>query len=295
LARAVHQKPGDPDPQIDWNIKDFLATLPLMQARIPEPWSVTASTPAHLQATDALEMGHKRLFYPYGLIEGEPTYPLTNYAPRALAEGLCKYTPAIYPRGVLANSQTHCMQLPGAYLFAHFAQGGLLDTLDLESFAAQVIPTSAGVVARAWELVESGDSAAQHATAKAVRDEIGKPHGAGIASGLLFGDADRFLADLAANLEIRAGLVELHESVDAQRNVKGALRNLLAHLLPYQERVGFVDAYFGPLRDGLNEQITRLGEPALTEIVNDFANWREPAVRNGVAKRLFDALAIYAG
>ncbi|HEY3341172.1 MAG TPA: hypothetical protein VGK81_04100 [Anaerolineae bacterium] len=293
-ASAVHQKPGDPDPQIDWNIKDFLATLPLMQARIPEPWSVTASMPAHLQATRALGLGHKRLFFPYGLIEGEPTYPLTNYAPHALAERLSGYTPAIYPHGVLANSQTHCMQLPGAYLFAHFAQGGTLETLDLEGFAAQVIPTSAGVVTRAWELVESGDAAAQHATAKAVRDEIGKPHGSGKASGLLFGDVDRFLADLAANLEIRAGLLELRESVDAQRDVKGALRNLLAQLLPYQERVGFIDAYFGPLRDGLNEQVARLGEPSLMAIVNDFANWREPAVRNGVAKRLFEALALYA-
>ena len=292
-AKATHQKPGDPDPQIDWDIKDFLTTLPLMQARIPEPWSVTSSTPVHQQATDTLGLGHKRLFYPYGLIEGEPTYPLTNYAPQMLAERLREYSPAVYPHGVLGNSQTHCMQLPGAYLFAHFAQGGTLDTVDLEGFAAQVIPSSAGVVARAWELVESGDAAAQHAAAQAVRGEIGKPHGTGQASGLLFGDADRFLADLAANLEIRAGLTELREAVDAQHDVKGALRNLLANLLPYQARVGFVDAYFGPLRNGLNEQVARLGEPALTAIVNDFANWHEPAVRNGVAKRLFDALEKY--
>jgi hypothetical protein len=294
-AKAAHQKPGDPDPQIDWNINDFLETLPLMQAHIPEPWSVTASTPVHLQATDALGLGQKRLFYPYGLIEGEPTYPLTNYAPHMLTERLRNYSPAVYPRGVLANSQTHCVQLPGAYLFAHFAQGGTLATLDLESFAARVIPGSAKIVARAWELVESGVAAAQHAAANAVRGEIGKPHASADASGLLFGDADRFLADLAANLEIRAGLLELREAVDAQRDVKGALRRLLAQLLPYQARVGFVDAYYGPLHDGLNEQVARLGEPALTAIVNDFANWREPAMRNGVAKRLFDALEKYIG
>ena len=292
-ARAAHQKPGDPDPEINWDIKDFLTTLPLIQARIPEPWIVTSSMPLHQQATDTLGLGDRRLFYPYGLIEGEPTYPLTNYAPQMLAERLSEYSPAAYPRGVLGNSQTHCIQLPGAYLFSHFAQGGTLHTLDLEGFAAQVIPSSAGVVARAWQLVESNDMAAQHAAAQAVRAEIGKPHGSGKASGLLFGDADRFLADLAANLEIRAGMLELREAVDARHDVKGALRNLLAHLLPYQERVGFVDAYFGPLRDGLNDQVARLGDPALTAITNDFTNWREPAVRNGVAQRLFKALAQY--
>jgi hypothetical protein len=288
--RATRQKPGDPDPAIEVDEKDFLATLPLMREQIAEPWSVTASNAIHVHATDQLGLADKRLFYPYGLIEGEPTFPLTNYNPAALAHTLGAYSPAQYPRGIMANSQTHCMQLPHAYLFAHLAQGGTVETADLERFAAQVIPDCADVVARAWSLVESSDVAAMHAAAVAVRAQIGQPHRSGASSGLLFGDADRFLIDLADNLEIRAGMIVLRQAIDAQRDVKESLRALLTHLLPYQQRVGFNDAYYGPLRDGLNDKVARLGVPAIDAILKDFSNWREPSVRNGVARRLFMAL-----
>jgi hypothetical protein len=293
-ARAADQKKGDPDPVHEWDIKDFLATLPMIQERVAEPWSVTASNADHVRATDQLGLSGKRMFYPYGLIEGEPTFPLTNYAPQQIADRLNVYSPAVYPRGILANSQTHCMQLPGAYLFAHFVQGGSEETADLEEFAAQVIPDCAPVVARGWLLVETGDAVAQRAAARAVRAQIGQPHRTAEASGLLFGDADRFLTDLADNLEIRAGLMDLYTAIHEHGDAKRSIRDLLAHLSPYQERVGFVDAYYGPLRTDLNEQVVPLNEPHLTAIVNDFYNWREPAVRNGVAKRLFDALAAYA-
>lgn len=287
---ATRQQPGDPDPAIDVDVKDFLATLPLMLEQIAEPWSVTASNAIHMHATDQLGLANKRLFYPYGLIESEPTFPLTNYNPTALAQTLGAYSPAQYPRGIMANSQTHCMQLPHTYLFAHLAQGGTQATVDLEHFAAQVLPDCAEVVARGWSLVESSDVAAMHAAAVAVRALIGQPHRSGASSGLLFGDADRFLMDLADNLEIRAGMIVLREAIDAQRDVKGALRALLTHLLPYHQRVGFSDAYYGPLRDGLNDQVARLGVPAIDAILKDFTNWREPSVRNGVARRLFVAL-----
>jgi hypothetical protein len=301
-ARAAQQKPGDSDPVHEWNIRDFLTTLPMMQARIHEPWSVTASIPTHIEATDALGLGDKRVFFPYGLIEGEPTFPLTNYTPQALAERIGPYAqqPSLYPRGILANAQTHCMQLPHTYLFAHLAQGGTLQNADLAGFAEQVLPGCSTLIAQAWELVESQDVAAQRNAAAQVRALIGVPQGvrsAGKSSGLLFGDADRFLSDLAANLEIRAALTELREALDTTpgkyAKVKSAIQALLVHLMPYQARTGFVDAYYGPLRAGLNEQLTRLDDPTITHIVNDFSNWREPAVRNGVATRLFEALQAY--
>jgi hypothetical protein len=294
-ARATQQKPGDPDPMHEWDIKDFLSTLPMLQARIPEPWSITASNPDHLEASDRLKLGHRRLFYPYGLIEGEPTFPLTNYAPRALAERIAEYAaqPSRYPLGILASSQTHCMQLPHAYLFSHFARGGGLETIDLETFAEQILPDCAAVIAQAWQLVECDDAPALRASAQQVRQEVGKPHAWGKCHGLLFGDSDRFLADLADNLEIRASLLELKVAIDTQVDVKAVLRQLLGHLHPYQRRVGFADAYYGPMRTGLNEQLVRLHDPELNAIVNDFSNWREPAVRNGVALRLFSALEHY--
>jgi hypothetical protein len=247
----------------------------------------------HVKATDQLGLRHKRMHYPYGVIEGEPTFPLTNYHPRAVSEVISRYSTEVYPRGILANSQTHCLQLPLAYVFAHLARGNPLATLDLAQFADDVLPGCGGTIARAWLSIESGDAGAQRALAAAIRAEIGQPHPAGKSSGLLFGDADRFLADLAMNLDVRASLAGLKQAIDANANAAGALRDVLAPLRPYQARLGFVDAYGGPLHTMLNEQVARLGDPAIDAIVQQFTNWREPAVRNGILPRLLDALDHY--
>ncbi len=291
--RAIEQKPGDPDPQIDWNIKDFLATLPLLQQQVSAPWSVTSSNAIHNSAIDQVGLGHSRLFFPYGLIEGEPTFPLTNLQPDTISARLSAYAaqPEAYPRGVIASSQTHCVQLPGAYLFSHFAKGGSLNDVDLSGFASRLLPEIADAIARAWNLIENGDADAQRKSADVIRAEIGVQHITGDCSGLLFGDADRFLADLADNLYIRAALTDLKTTIDGGSDIKASLTQLLMALNPYHRRVGFVDAYYGPMRTSLNDQIARLDIPVLNTILADFTNWRVPAVRNGVVSRLFDALA----
>jgi hypothetical protein len=290
-------------PDLDWNIEACLQTLNLMKEHIPEPWSVTSSNSIHLEATERMGAAHRRIFLPYGLIEGEPTFPLTNYTPGPMAEHLSQYSAAVYPRGVMANAQTHCLQLPHTYLFAHFAQGGTASALDVEGFADQVIPGSGAVVARAWQEVESGDAAAQRNAARAVRQETGKPHRAGKSSGLLFGNADRFLNDLAMNLEVRAALTDLKAAINdagaalgaKPAGVRLALKQALLHLRPYQQRLGFVDAYGGPLYTALNEPVARLNDPAIGAILFQFHNWRDPSVRNGILPRLLDALEAYAG
>jgi len=72
-----------------------------------------------------------------------------------------------------------------------------------------------------------------------------------------------------------------------------ALRDVLQHLVPYQERLGFVDAYGGPLYYMLNEPLAKLKDPGLDTVLGQFHDWRNPAVRNGVVPRLFAAIRRY--
>jgi hypothetical protein len=278
---------------VQWEQAVFVDTLQRIRERIAEPLGVFACVPVHVQATDELSLADKRLFFPYGLIEGEPTFPLTNYDPAALAARMATYSAYEFPCGVMANAQTHCVQLPHIYLFAHFARGGTLENADLTGFAEQVMPGSGAVIARAWQAVASESAEPKRAAADAVRAEAGKSHPRGPSSGLLFGDADRFLLDLAMGLEVRATLDDLRVATVAQQDVKPALRNVLAHLGPYQQRMGFADAYYGPLRDGLNEQLAMLGEPGIDAVLRQFHDWSHPEVRNGVLVRLLDALEEY--
>ena len=272
----------------DWRGDDFPQTLALMRDAIPEPWSVFAWRDEHLSAVESLGLDDKVLLYPYAVVEGEPTFPLTNCNPPALAEALKPDYLRRGPRGVMANAQTHCLQLPHTYLFAHFARGGTLAAADLAGFADAVVPNLGDTVASAWLAIETADPAAQRDAARALRNATGRAVATGRLSGLLIGDPDRFLIDLAMNLELRAALQGFADAVDAGRGPAG-LRCVLDVLQPYQRRLGFVDAYGGPLHEAFNDVLGRLGDPGLDAVLRQFHDWRDPGVRNGIVPRLLDA------
>lgn len=285
---------GEPALHIDEST--FTETLALLRARVAEPWSVFAAFPEHLAASRTLGLQHKRRHILYGAIEGEPTFPLTNCRSADIAAAFLRHGDEAFPLGVMGNAQTHCLQLPSLYLFAHFAQGGSADAVDLERFADGLVPALGGVVATGWRALEEGSPEQQRRQARLVREAIGLQRGEGRYAGLLFGSPARFLEDLALNLEVRAVLTDFGEAVQRGKHcaIAEALRDLLAVLVPYQERLGFADAYYGPLYTALNEPLTRLHDADIGAALAQFHDWRSPAVRHGSVLRLLAAAGRWA-
>ena len=149
-------QPGDPPFDFTPDPRVFHDTLALVRDRIAEPWSVLANnTPwGHRAATDALGLAHRRCALHYGLIEGEPTFPLTNCNPKMIEDVVRGYTHEDYPLGFLGNSQTHVMQLPHTYLVAEHWLRGAEAKPDLAAFADQVIPGLGEPIGQAWASLE---------------------------------------------------------------------------------------------------------------------------------------------
>ena len=294
--KQAHERPRGEQVRIEHELRieepTFLHTLELMKRRIAEPSGVLASMDPHLTATEKLDLVGKRWFYPYGVIEGEPTFPLTNYDPAHVAASLAGYSPERFPRGVMANAQNHVLQLPHTYLFAHHARRSGTPP-DLTTFAADVLPDCADVVAESWQSIGSNDAARQRAAAERVRQRIGRSHGSGPCTCMLFGDADRFLSDLSANLEIRAALSDFNNSFAVGHDPRPPLRTFLHHFRPYQQRTGFVDVYAGPLDAALNQPLSRLNEPAITRTLARFNEWQDLSARHNVVPPLLDAIERY--
>ena len=59
------------------------------------------------------------LAFNYGAIEGEPSFPMTNFGGKAAFNAGA----ARAPGGVVGNAQTHCVQLPNTFAFARGARG----------------------------------------------------------------------------------------------------------------------------------------------------------------------------
>jgi len=287
---------GDPTVEMWEHFKGegFQETLRMMQAEVPEPWSVFTMRKEHREAVEALGLRDKAMAFPYGLIEGEPTFPLTNFSPAELENGVTAALALREPRGIMANAQTHCLQLPGTYMFAHFVRGGTAANMDLERFAEEVLPGTGKTLTRGWRAIGERDPDVQRTVAGELRKYVGTAKRAGRLSGLLFGDADRFLTDLAMNLDLRAALINLKSSLDSESTkISGAIHRVLDHLRTYQQRLGYVDAFCGPLDTELNQQLERLDDDSLSMVLKDFENWRNPAVRNGIVPRLLAAMEDY--
>ena len=290
-AESQAWQAGEPPPRIERRTEVYAETLDRIQARIPEPWSLFACFPEHVGVISQMGLEGKTIAFPYGLVEGEPTFPLTNLDVGRLATAFRGEVMQVGHRGKMANAQTHCLQLPHTYLFA---RGGTAASADLAAFARQLLPGAGEAVARAWRAIGTGTPQAQRAAAQTLREEVGRSGGEGALSGLLFGDGERFLVDLAMNLELRAALADLGVAIDADRGARAALRGVLDRLQPYQQRIGFVDAYGGPLAETLNQPLARLHEPRIDAVLAQFHDWRDPSIRNGLLLRLLEVLDEFA-
>ncbi|HOF89468.1 MAG TPA: hypothetical protein PLZ36_15410, partial [Armatimonadota bacterium] len=222
---------------------------------------------------------------PYGAIELEPTFPLTNFDPFAMSARFGEYDPDVMRLGALGNGQTHVAQLPHTYLFAHFAGGGTRRNADLPSFADGLIPGCGPLLAAAWEALGGDDPARMRAAAGrlAILHRASTP---GPLAGLLFGDPERYLEDLVLQLTFLADLYEFNRTVELP-----ALARLHASWSAWQARTGFADAFFGPVRDLAEPPLRALRHPAIAETFAAWDNWRDPAGRHGIVPRLLAAIA----
>jgi hypothetical protein len=105
-------------------------------------------------------------------------------------------------------------------------------------------------------------------------------------SGLLFGSTDRFLIDLAMNLELRAAFMKLQSASDGAGRIPKAVRGALRAVQAMQAQTGFVDAGEGPIHEGFYQPLSELHEPEIDKVLALYSDWRNPAVRNGLLVRL---------
>lgn len=193
----------------------------VLLARQPraEPWGVANSG----FADDFLEpigMSGRVLKFPYGAIEAEPSYPFTIYgnAPRVSSGG--KQLESAYDagrngaaRGVLGNSQTHCVQLPNLFAFARGARGLSAEKGDYVVFANDLIPGHGELIVEAWESLQ-GDTASRMEEAAARLEALNsRALRVGPLRGLLLGSAERFVDDLVKQLHVKSSLHRFRSAV----------------------------------------------------------------------------------
>jgi hypothetical protein len=237
--------------------KEHLDALTRLKALNPEPWGIANG----LVYAKKLGLQSRVVSFSYGRIEGEPSFPMTNFGGDVAYQGGKDST----ERGLMGNAQTHCLQLPNTFAFARGAAGLPLADQDYVRFADDLIPGQGTLIVQAWRALAGSDVAAMRDVAgrlEALPDAKLVP---GRLKGLLFGSPRRFVTDLVMQLRVRAGFEAFRAAAAANGELRGPLRQFVAAVEVWQRQHGYENAWWWP---GLNESLRKLNSPEVNAVLN---------------------------
>lgn len=243
--------------EFSWGLdEEFEDALRELERLNPEPWGI-ANGFVH---AEKLGLEEKVMGYNYGAIEGEPSFPFTNFggdaAYQAGAAGL--------PRGVLGNAQTHCVQLPNIFAFVRGAKGNPVALDDYVQFADEVIQGKGEVIVESWQTLAGNDPEAMLALAERLEHLERDLLPMGKLKGLLLGSPGRFIDDLMLQLRVKAYCEEFCSAVEGNRRCKDALSRFIRAAEIWQLKHGYKNRWEWPR---LKEALKALESPVLNEAI----------------------------
>ncbi|MEW6750886.1 MAG: hypothetical protein AB1505_07905 [Candidatus Latescibacterota bacterium] len=241
-----------------WGTREEIEeTLSLLAAASPEPWGLANG----LDPARRLGLAERVLSFAYGAVEGEPTYPLSNHTPEELQPA----AQSSAPRGVMANAQCHCVQLPNTFAFARLARGLTVEPGDYEAFGDGLLAGQGALLRRAWEAPTRAVPAELEGIAAELDQAASGPLQPGLLAGLLFGDGRRLLRDLAPQLRLRAAFRRLDAALEQGSRATGALAAALQATKAWQGCHGYRNAWNRPELVGV---LRKVGGPALEKALD---------------------------
>lgn len=236
-------------------------TLALLKKRNPEPWGVANG----LQYATQLGIADRVISFNYGRIEGEPSFPMSNFGDTHAYEGGA--SPG--PRGVMGNAQTHCIQLPNTFAFARGAAGKPVTEADYVGFAENLIPGMGETIVRAWKTLAGNDPVAMRACAVELVKISGQRLKSGPLKGFLFGNPRRFVNDLAMMVRVRAGFLALRTATDRNVKTKEALDEFVTATRAWQHQHGYENSMNWVGLDGV---LRKLNSPEVNAVLDNRFN-----------------------
>ena len=225
----------------------------------PEPWSIANG----YEVACSVGLEHKVMSYNYGRIEGEPSYPRTNWTGAYAYEG----GSAPGPLGVMGNAQTHCVQLPNTFAFAQGAKDGPIDDNAFLEFAELLLPGLGETVLNAWKAMGSDSSDTMRDAASSLEATPDSAIVLGPLKGLLFHNGRRFLNDLVLQLRQEAAYNDLRR---CEGTPSPALVRAFSEAADaWQQTHGYENSWWMP---DIDATLRKIGHPAVDAMLGEIWN-----------------------
>ena len=229
--------------------------MSLFQKRIAGPKEYLVCWLAHLNEARDLGVLGDSTFFPYGVIEGEPSFPLTGHRFSEISRAFDYASQYKGLKGAMGNVQTFPVQLPNIFYFTRSSWNAntakLSDLAVFHELAALLLPEKSDLLSRGWAQLSEPGSAGAFRVAEELQS--GGPTGRlGTLGAFMFPNAGQILRDLTVMLRIHASAELVRERVAAgksEQEVSEAIEAYFKELLAWQKVNGFWGAY------GVNKQV----------------------------------------
>lgn len=258
----------------------------LSRNKVNEPWGIASgSFGPHIG--DSINMADRVLSYPYGMIEGEPSFPLTNYN-----DGRPQEAAALAAsRGVLGNAQTHIVQLPNTFAFARAAQGLSVNKSDYIDFANEIIKGKGQLIVDGWEALRGTDVKKMKAASAKLSALEKSAIQTGKYEGLLFGNPKSFINDLVLQLNAMSTLHDFINTINADSTNKQKIKKSFAPFVTAIEKWQMKHGYSNHWNwDNMHQALRKIHSKQLDDTLNTLTWLSEEGetqfdkVKNGLAR-----------
>ena len=243
----------------------------------PRPWGITIHTMdlppngTDLKLAEQFGVAAKSLSFNYGAIEGEPSFPMTNFG----GDGAYNAGRPSAPGGVVGNAQTHCVQLPNTFAFFRGATGKSAPThRDYVEFANGLIEAQGDLIVDSWQALSGTDAGEMRKIASKVETASAGALKPGHLHGLLFGDAKRFMTDLVMELRMKAAFLDFVSAVKEDQDFKRKFGAFVTSAAAWQARHGYECAWEWP---EMKESLRKLRSQSIDRILDETAHGATPA------------------
>ncbi|MHB0998565.1 MAG: hypothetical protein ACYC27_04905 [Armatimonadota bacterium] len=218
----------------------------------PEPWGMANG----LRYAQDLGLESRVVGYNYGAIEGEPSFPFTNFGGSAAYDSGKDSA----PRGVIGNAQTHCVQLPNTFAFSRGAKELPLTESDYVQFANDLIPGKGRLIVDAWKAMSGDNTSTMRKSANDLEPLTKVKLQTGNLRGLLFGSPKRFITDLIMQLRMKAASNDFVTESRNDNDIRKSYKEFVKAAETWQKQHGYECAWYWP---GLHEALRSLNSPVL--------------------------------
>jgi hypothetical protein len=240
----------------DWSDKNpdesdvaFMSeTVRNFKANLTEPWALIAGQPPYLPVVQKEDVLAKTIYLPYGAIESEPAFPLTNIGQESVRKVFDRANQFPGLRGVMGNNQLMLLQFPRTYYFFETAWNkeyeGHSEKDVMLDLGEQLYPDQKELIADSFLALRETDSDRIDSTLKRLSEML-QSHSAGRPGALgrlLFPDALAVARNLQMQLEIRAARQEFLKALRGKPSVKECaelLETYFAKLLAWNKETGW--------------------------------------------------------